>query len=280
MTQAVLRLLSSFAVGILRQRFPMLGRRRAQSWRYHPAYHRPRHVHEQSEINLVVRGHGVISIGDRMIFGRAGTLVWLPPGLDHYLVSASDDFELFVVGYEPELIATLVREHGEAPNFARPVELLSATELDRWSSVLASTCACPNDGAVEFQLVSLLGRRGDETTNLAHRAASWLLDNPSTDRDTLARRLASNRGDISRAFRREYGMTPSDYKHRVRMLAFFHHLRSGEDSLMHAALAAGFGSYSQCHRVFRKVLGRSPKEYLSAESNDALDDRFEPWTHA
>jgi len=60
----------------------MLGGRRAQAWRYHPTYRRPRHVHEESEINLVVAGTGVMSVGTQEVELTSGTLLWLPPGLE------------------------------------------------------------------------------------------------------------------------------------------------------------------------------------------------------
>ena len=37
-------------------------------------------------------------------------------------------------------------------------------------------------------------------------------------------------------------------------------------SLLAAALEAGFGSYTQFHRVYRKMFGQSPREHLSASS--------------
>jgi AraC-like DNA-binding protein len=43
-----------------------------------------------------------------------------------------------------------------------------------------------------------------------------------------------------------------------------------------AALQAGFGSYSQCHRVFRSLFGISPREFLASRTEIALFDKFEP----
>jgi AraC-like DNA-binding protein len=37
---------------------------------------------------------------------------------------------------------------------------------------------------------------------------------------------------------------------------------SGGENLLEAALASGFGSYAQFHRVFRTWRGTTPREYL------------------
>jgi AraC-like DNA-binding protein len=40
-------------------------------------------------------------------------------------------------------------------------------------------------------------------------------------------------------------------------------------NLLDAALEAGFGSYAQFHRVYRKFLGTTPRAMFSATDNEA-----------
>jgi AraC-like DNA-binding protein len=47
------------------------------------------------------------------------------------------------------------------------------------------------------------------------------------------------------------------------MQRFFQMLDQGECRLLDAALEAGFGSYAQFHRVYRKLVGKAPRDYLS-----------------
>jgi AraC-like DNA-binding protein len=47
-------------------------------------------------------------------------------------------------------------------------------------------------------------------------------------------------------------------------------------NLTQAALLAGFGSYSQCHRVFSRVMGVSPRAYLGSELPGTQASLFEP----
>ena len=49
---------------------------------------------------------------------------------------------------------------------------------------------------------------------------------------------------------------------RKRLARFQQLMASGAcDSLTAAALEAGFGSYSQFHRVFKRLTGRSPSDW-------------------
>jgi quercetin dioxygenase-like cupin family protein len=128
---------SGSMVALVHQPFPMPGRRRAQSWRYQPAFRRPRHFHEEAELNLVVKGRGVFTLGPREVSVQAGALLWFPPGLDHYLLSASEDFDLFVVGFHVELLEALRREDRARVSFVRPPERLVDATWRRCGEVLA-----------------------------------------------------------------------------------------------------------------------------------------------
>jgi transcriptional regulator GlxA family with amidase domain len=54
----------------------------------------------------------------------------------------------------------------------------------------------------------------------------------------------------------------SAYRTRLRRVRALELVRSGRGNLLEAALAAGFGSYAQFHRVVRQRLGISPRELV------------------
>ena len=56
-------------------------------------------------------------------------------------------------------------------------------------------------------------------------------------------------------------MTFVRYRARQRMLQLIRLVDAGRD-LTSAASEAGFGSYSQCHRVFHAELGCAPKSFF------------------
>jgi AraC-like DNA-binding protein len=274
-------LLLLLTVSSIFQSFPMLGGRRAQVWRYQPAFRRPRHFHEEPEFNLITGGQGTLLLGDRKIEVSAGSLVWFPPGLDHYLASASADFELLTVGFRPALIDAYAREHGESPIFARPWQQLDGAAYRELAVILDEVLSFADHQSAEqrsLQVLRALMRLSLTTADpLGHRAASHVLSDPTTSRDRLARALRSNRGDVSRQLHRDQGTTLQRYRNTLRVLEFLRLCDRGVTNLTRAAIAAGFGSYSQCHRVFRSLLELSPREYLKTRDRIQALDLFEPF---
>ncbi len=266
-------------MSVLWQPFPMPEGRRAQAWRHHPAFRRPAHFHDEPEINLVARGSATFVVGRRRVPMSAGSLSWYPPGLDHYLEDASDDLELYVVGFLPELLAAYAREHGTAPRFARPLAQVDERTLDRCAEAFGAASSNADDAAVEAQLLALLASldRAGPAPALGHRAAALVLEAPALGRDELARRLASNRGDVSRRLHRDHGMSLAEYKNRLQTLRLIALLEAGQGNLTRAALDAGFGSYSRCFQVVRGLFGCAPNVLLDPGTRRALADRLEPF---
>jgi methylphosphotriester-DNA--protein-cysteine methyltransferase len=60
----------------------------------------------------------------------------------------------------------------------------------------------------------------------------------------------------------ELGVPLVEYRARMKLMRFVELVDSGR-SLTRAALDAGFGSYAQCHRVFRRALDCSPQQYFT-----------------
>jgi methylphosphotriester-DNA--protein-cysteine methyltransferase len=56
------------------------------------------------------------------------------------------------------------------------------------------------------------------------------------------------------------GMSLVEYRHRRLMARFFEALERGQANLLAAALDAGFGNYTQFHRVYRRMFGKSPRD--------------------
>lgn len=95
-----------------------------------------------------------------------------------------------------------------------------------------------------------------------------LASDPAASLEDLAKRLGISAVRLSRSFQREVGKKLQVYRTEQRLERFFALVDSAEQrgqtlSLMDLALAAGFGSYSQFHRVFSSRFGRSPKLYLN-----------------
>jgi transcriptional regulator GlxA family with amidase domain len=57
-------------------------------------------------------------------------------------------------------------------------------------------------------------------------------------------------------------MSLVDYRNQLRLERFMALVDSGGSNMLEAALTAGFGSYSQFHRVFKQHRGKSPRGYF------------------
>ncbi len=260
------------------QPFPMEHRRRAQAWRYQPQFRRPRHFHDQSELNLVTRGVGRFVVGNREIALRAGQVIGFFPGCEHELVEASEDLELFAIGFEPELLQAYHRECGEVLSFGGGPNTVAQGDLSKIRELCLSVDESRDRLALESQLLSAAASvaRAPRNMPLGWRAAVAIATEPERTREQLTRMLRSNRGDVSRALHRDVGTTLPALKNRVRVLDFVRRLDAGL-SMTTAARLAGFGSYSQCHRAFVQLFGLSPREFMRSAIRNEFAQRFEPF---
>jgi len=65
---------------------------------------------------------------------------------------------------------------------------------------------------------------------------------------------------LARLFRREFGLTIHQYRHRLRLRAALARVAEGETNLSDLALALGFSSHSHLTDAFRLAFGMSPAE--------------------
>jgi AraC-like DNA-binding protein len=89
-----------------------------------------------------------------------------------------------------------------------------------------------------------------------------LAKDPSLTGRELAPKLDISPSRLARVFKGAMGMSLVDYRNRLRLERFQVLVDAGGENLLDAALAAGFGSYAQFHRVFRALRGTTPRDYL------------------
>lgn len=113
-------------------------------------------------------------------------------------------------------------------------------------------------------LLSRLPRVGeDDRESLVISAVHALHRDPTLTARDLGKRFGMSPAKLSATFKTEMGVSLVEYKHRLRLERFLALVAPGGGNLMQAALDAGFGSYAQFHRVFRELLGTTPREYLT-----------------
>ena len=97
-----------------------------------------------------------------------------------------------------------------------------------------------------------------------------LEEDPRASGGYLARQLSISAGHLARSFKAEAGMSLVEYRNRRLMDRFFVALERGNGSLFSAALEAGFGSYAQFHRVYKRMFGTCPRDRHGAPALTTL----------
>ncbi len=272
---------------ILHQRFLPADSRttRAYVWKYSLEHggRRPRHFHAEPELNLVANGWAEFGVGERVVRVAAGELVGFPAGQDHILLRSSEDIFLFAIGMAPMLASEVCA--GQWGETAVPLHLrLAPTDL----AALSHRAGCIVDTPfVEQPCAELwehvhwlgqhrpLGRSGDLHV-LTKRALQVVSEDPGLGLRAVAKKTKANPSEVSRYFHRDLGMTFVHYRTRLRLLRFIDLVQADRGNWTGAAIAAGFGSYSQCHRNFQAQLGCSPSAFFKAgrghDMQGAYDD--------
>lgn len=261
-------------------------------WRFNREYWRPTHYHAQLELILVTRGRLRERIGRACHTAHAGQLLWHLPGIEHRAVEASADCDFVVVQAEPYLCAKVgaqlrrarraeadasepfaawIRELGWL-SAGRPVVELKRTDRDRVLEACAVTFERdqlePEDARRRVQAALDAAWRATiddhddrRPSSLVELACCYLLEQPSLAQPALCRELDVSESYLSRCFRAELGPAFVEQRARVRLSTFCTEVSRGQNFL-EAALSAGFGSYSQLHRVFVRLVGVNPRDYF------------------
>jgi len=106
---------------------------------------------------------------------------------------------------------------------------------------------------------------------LVERVLQALNEDLPVTGERLASELGVSPGHLARSFKRKMGVSLVDYRNQLRLERFLAAVqrRGNGSNLLDAALEAGFGSYAQFHRVYRKFRGATPREVLHAAASES-----------
>jgi AraC-like DNA-binding protein len=106
---------------------------------------------------------------------------------------------------------------------------------------------------------------------LVERVLQALNEDLPVTGERLASELGVSPGHLARSFKRKMGVSLVDYRNQLRLERFLVAVqrRGNGSNLLDAALEAGFGSYAQFHRVYRKFRGATPREVFISVSPGA-----------
>lgn len=238
------------------------------------------HHHAELEFNLVTRGSGLYLLANRKYQIRRGDLLWLFPAQEHVLIEQSSDFEMWIGVARPATVrriatdanAKVLTRANPAGDYCRRLPQPVFTKLEALIADIANQhdqLGLFNAG-LGFVLLAAwhqFERAADVPVDDVHpaveRAARLIRDKSNTLGLTELAQLAGlSAPRLSRLFKQQTGVALVDFRNRQRVEKFLALYGTGQrTTMLDAALEAGFGSYPQFHRVFKRVIGCSPGDY-------------------
>lgn len=232
------------------------------------------HHHATLEFNLVVAGKGAYFLENAHYDLAPGTLVWLLPFQRHRLLR-SPDLDMWVGTltadhYTPEMLADVARH---------PVTRLAADDavsLDGLFCHLSQDADTPEVHTAGMQYAVRSALQVARTSAgppppVLHPAVTQALGILRTDDEVanlaaLAKRCGVSANYLGDLLAAQTGRGFVEWRNIARLDRFQNFYPESED-LLTAALAAGFGSYTQFHRVFQDMIGVTPGHWARKQSD-------------
>lgn len=238
------------------------------------------HHHAELEFNLVTQGRGLYLLANRKYQVRRGDLLWLFPAQEHVLIEQSADFEMWVGVAKPatvrriatEASATILRQANPVGEYCRRLPQPAFARLESLLAEIATTrqrLGLFNAGLGYALLAAWdsFEHAADVPVHDVHpaveKAARHIRDQNNTlGLEALASHAGLSPARLSRLFKQQTGIALVDFRNRQRVEKFLALYGAGQrTTMLAAALEAGFGSYPQFHRVFKRVTGVSPRSH-------------------
>jgi len=235
------------------------------------------HRHDELEANLITACHATYLVKGKRIELQPNSLLWLFPDQEHMLLDFSPDFVMWILVFSPDL----VEEMGpRLPSFSlagadaimtRVLPAKCARLLDEIGQELSGGFMPlqSHDLGLAWWLTSAWNayEHGEaEDAGPLHpavaRTVALLRDDHSLDLDSLSEQSGISPSQLSRVFKRQAGLSITDFRNRLRLDAFIERWDGSRGrTILVNAKEAGFGSYAQFNRVFRRHMGCSPEAY-------------------
>lgn len=242
----------------------------------------PAHTHDVLEVNLVMAGSLEYAVGGETILVRSGECLFVPRGVGHELVNASDELALWVFELDCELDFDRLGAVSKGDiGWARP-SLAWTQEVARVARKLwlrpEGDALSRASARLRELLDSPLGHRADsanmESTHEAVLRARRICEERTNEDlaiESLAREAGLSASRLAHLFQEQVGLSPLQYRNFSRIQEFVRRWNGEAGTLLAAALAAGFGSYPQFHRVFCQVCGEPPRDHLNWLDRTEID---------
>jgi AraC-like DNA-binding protein len=248
------------------------------------------HWHAQVEVNFVFRGAMQYRMLGHAVNLYAGDLCLFWGGLPHQVLDTTED-ALFIAIHLPlvhffrlRLPAPMTQKlmHGATIVTTRP-DPSDLSAFDRWSRYMRADDPARRQHAIEelllridrmqFEPHELIGPAGQPSDALepidlhAFHGISGICDfitehfRQDIDSSDIASSADIHPKYAMSVFKKSTGMTLNEYVNLLRLSYAQAMLMRDETSVLQVAMDSGFGSLSAFNAAFRKMAGKSPKDF-------------------
>lgn len=249
------------------------------------------HRHTELEVNLVVSGTASYLLEGTRYELRANSLVWLFPEQNHILVDQSADYLMWIGVFKPELVNRLgvgpanavLAELNPPGNFCKQLDTTRSYRLGALFKELQEGRADTSRYNVGLGYLMLLAWDAFQSSNqfvsssVIHPAVKQAIQviqhvDASIGVQELANRVGLSVSRLSHLFKEQTGLSLIEFQNNHCLKRFLElHDDNPSITMLDAALQAGFGSYPQFYRVFKRLTGQNPAQYFRNYSASPAD---------
>lgn len=256
----------------------------------------PRTERSLLELCLVLAGTAAHTVNGetQRVFPRS--LIWVFPEQTSAFTERTPDFMAWYARFEPELVERAcstpdyqaLTQQAPDGSFVRRLSKAGARRLAAHLEALSLPGLDPThlEAGLHYLLLSSWSEfqkssEGREVAGLhpaVEKAARILRAEPATGSlNQLAKTCGASPSWLSRLFRQQMSISLVEFRNHCRIERFFELYHDGRHrNIAQTAAEAGFGSYAQFHRVFRKKLGYGPAELRRRSSRAPAPDDPRP----
>lgn len=244
------------------------GRYRVREISYPPGYAQPAHGHSHASVTILLSGSLRERSGTEVEEASCLSVVAKPVGVEHADTFGPEGARTLQIAFDPEAALDARERARVLPRWRwRHGGVVARPLLAVWRALRDGG----PDGPAELEdrvLAALDGIAGDAPP--ASAPPGWLALAREALDDTLPdhvpiRRLAGLAGvhpvSLSRAFRRHYGCSITDYRKRERLWRAAARLRGTQRDVARIAHATGYADHAHLCRDFREATGLTPSEF-------------------
>lgn len=235
---------------------------------YAPGFRQPRHWHEGSSVTLILSGGIREAAGSREEIGSALSVVVKPAGVEHADEVGPRGARTLQLAFDPFGLGGLMDGASDVTRWrwlhGRPAAaaMLAVLRLVRRSEsgnastledgILDALAVLPDDPPLPGEPPLWLRRARERLDDDLHRTPSV--------RD-LAQGVGAHPVSLSRAFRRHYGCTITEYRRRERLRRAAAAIEGTAEGLSRIAHQVGYADHAHLCREFRESAGVTPSHF-------------------